>query len=115
LPGADKITMRPIRLVPQLFRISFINAEIGRASHLAAVILAAAVLIIGMFYVWHRMQLVQIGYEISSLEEKNRELKKRSRELMLEISSLQSPGELEKKAAKHGLAVPPRDRVVHVP
>ncbi|MBI4964754.1 MAG: septum formation initiator family protein [Desulfomonile tiedjei] len=80
-----------------------------------AIIIAAAVLVIGMFYVWHRMQLVQIGYEISSLEEKNRDLKKRTRELTLEISSLQSPGELEKKAAKQGLVSPPMDRVVHVP
>jgi len=109
------MTMRQIRLVPQLFRVTFDNAEIVRASHLVAIIIAATVLIIGMFYVWHRMQLVQIGYEISSLEEKNRELKKRSRELMLEISSLQSPGELERKAARHGLVVPSRDRVVHVP
>jgi cell division protein FtsL len=115
LAGSDKMTMRQVRLVPQLFRMTFDNAEIVRASHLVAIIIAALVLIVGMFYVWHRMQLVQIGYEISSLEDKNRELKKRSRELMLEISSLQSPGELERKAARNGLVVPSRDRVVHVP
>jgi len=109
------MTVREARWEPQFFRTAFFHAEIARASRLMAVIVAAAVLIIGMFYVWHRMQLVQIGYEISSLEEKSRELKKRSRELMLEISSLQSPGELEKKAAKHGLVVPPMNRVVHVP
>lgn len=107
--------VRQARWASQFFRMASFNGEIIRAGHLMAIVIAAAVLIIGMSYVWHRMQLVQIGYEISSLEEKNRDLKKRSRELMLEISSLQSPGELEKKAAKQGLVVPPRDRVVHVP
>jgi len=80
-----------------------------------AIMVAMLLLGGGLFYVWHRMQLVQIGYEISSLEEKNRDLKKRKRELLLEIASLQSPGELEKKALQSGLIVPPRDKVVHVP
>jgi cell division protein FtsL len=115
LVGADKITMQHIRLVPQFFRVTWLNSEILRAGHLMAVIIAAAVIIIGMFYVWHRMQLVQTGYEISALEEKNRDLKKRSRELTLEISSLQSPGELQKKATQQGLVAPSMDRVVHVP
>jgi cell division protein FtsL len=61
------------------------------------------------------MQLVQIGYEISSLENENGDLKKRKRELLLEIASLQSPQELEKKAGKIGLVLPAMGKVVHVP
>ena len=80
-----------------------------------AVVLSAAVLFVGLYYVWTRMQMVQIGYEISSLEQKNRQLKKRARELMLEIASLQSPAELEKKASKIGLTLPAMGNVVHVP
>jgi cell division protein FtsL len=80
-----------------------------------ALVLSAAVLCVGLYYVWTRMQMVQTGYEISTLERKNRELKKRTRELLLEIASLQSPGELEKKASKIGLALPEMGKVIHVP
>lgn len=80
-----------------------------------AVVLSVAVVLVGLFYVRTRMQLVQIGYEISGLETKNRDLKKRVGELELEIASLQSPSELEKKAAKIGLGFPPMGRVVNVP
>lgn len=79
------------------------------------VVLSAAVLFVGLYYVWTRMQMVQTGFEISSLEKKNRELKKRTRELLLEIASLQSPEELEKKASRIGLALPEMGKVVHVP
>ena len=59
--------------------------------------------------------MVEIGYEISSLENRNRDLKKRVNELMLEIASLESPGDLEKKASRMGLVFPPVGKVVHVP
>jgi cell division protein FtsL len=72
-------------------------------------------LFIGFFYVWNRMKIVQVGYEISTLEKNNRELKNRKRELLLEIASLESPGELEKKAAKQGLRFPAIGKVIHVP
>jgi cell division protein FtsL len=80
-----------------------------------AVVVSAAVLFVGLYYVWTRMQMVQTGFEISNLEKKNRELKKRTRELLLEIASLQSPDELEKKASKIGLRLPEMGKVVHVP
>ena len=87
----------------------------SRTATLTAVLLAVTVLCVGLFYVWTRMQIVQIGYEISELESKNKELKNRKRELQLEIASLQSPGELGRKARKLGLVSPEMRRVVHVP
>ncbi len=80
-----------------------------------AVVISASLLFVGLFYVWTRMQIVQIGYEISELESKNRDLANRKRELMLEMTSLRSPHELEKKARSQGLIIPNIDRVVHVP
>lgn len=88
---------------------------VRRAGMFMAVVLFVAVLAVGLFYVWTRMQLVEIGYEISTLENRNRDLKKRSSELALEIASLESPGELERKASRMGLVLPPVERVVHVP
>ncbi len=72
-------------------------------------------LLIGFYYVWNRMKIVQVGYEIATLENKNKELKNRKRELLLEIASLESPGELEKKASKQGLRFPSIGKVIHVP
>ncbi len=115
MAGTGTITARHSRLSPWLPRFNLRNPELAATGTMIAIMVAMLLLGGGLFYVWHRMQLVQIGYEISSLEEKNRDLKKRKRELLLEIASLQSPGELEKKALQSGLIVPPRDKVVHVP
>jgi cell division protein FtsL len=91
------------------------KAKIRRVGPIMAVVLSVAALIVGLYYVWTRMQMVQVGYEISELERKNRDLQKRARELMLEIASLESPSELEKKASKIGLSFPEMGKVVHVP
>ncbi len=88
----------------------------GRAGAFMVAGAAAAVLFVGLFYVWSRMQVVQIGYDIARLEKTNKELEKRKRELMLELASLESPEALERKARdKAGLVFPSIDRVVHVP
>jgi len=89
--------------------------QVRRTAFFTVVVMSAAILLVGLFYVWTRMQIVQIGYEVSSLEEKNKDLKNRKRELMVEIASLQSPGELDEKAAKLGLIIPPVNKVVNVP
>ena len=80
------------------------------------VILLIVITVSALFAVWSRVRNVQMGYEIASLEKENRVLKQRKRELLLEIASLQSPGELERQARqKAKLVVPPISKVVHVP
>ena len=95
--------------------IARMRPGISRSAALMAVLLSITVLFVGLFYVWTRMQIVQVGYEISALKSKSRDLKNRKRELELEIASLQSPRELEKKALKLGLVSPAMRSVVHVP
>lgn len=90
--------------------------ELGRTGAVIATLLVGSLIFVGLFYVWTRMQLVQIGYEIANQEKENKELKKRKGELLVEIASLQSPQELEKKARKEaGLVYPEIGKVVHVP
>lgn len=115
MTGLSKIFTRTDALLGHVLRGSWHRVEVRRAAPVMAVVLLAAALFVGLFYVWTRMQIVQVGYGISKLELKNKELKNRKRELSLEIASLQSPGELEKKARKHGLVAPVMERVVHVP
>ena len=89
--------------------------ELGRTGAVMAVLLVGSLIFVGLFYVWTRMQLVQIGYEIAALEKESKALKKRKEELQLEVASLQSPQELEKKARKQaGLVFPDIGKVVHV-
>jgi cell division protein FtsL len=104
------------RRLASLFGRSRAGDNDGRRGPITAVILVASLLFLGLFYVWTRMKVVQIGYEIADLEKENNALKNRKREMLLEITSLQSPGELEKQARnKVGLAFPPLGKVVHVP
>jgi cell division protein FtsL len=115
MKSALKVTDKLTGPVRRWARVVADKVSVRRVGPFMAVVLSAAVLFVGLYYVWTRMQMVQTGYEISTLERKNRELKKRTRELLLEIASLQSPGELEKKASKIGLALPEMGKVVHVP
>lgn len=112
---AGSLTTRITAPIRRLGRAVAGKARIRRVGPLMAVVVSVAALIVGLYYVWSRMQMVQTGYEISELERKNRDLQKRARELMLEIASLQSPSELEKKASKIGLIFPEMGKVLHVP
>jgi cell division protein FtsL len=115
MTASNKLSMNAEDLFARLARAVRQRVRTVGAGPVLIVALSGAILCVGFFYVWTRMQLVQIGYEISSLENKNNDLKKRKRELLLEIASLQSPQELEKKAGKIGLVLPAMGKVVHVP
>jgi cell division protein FtsL len=102
-------------LVGRIRQFTIRRAALLKDAPIMAVVLSLAVLCVGLFFVWTRMQIVQVGYDISTLEVANKELKERKRELMVEIAAMQSPKELEKKARKHGLIIPDMTKVVHVP
>lgn len=102
--------------IAQKLGLGMAGSGLRRTGAITAVLLAAWLLFVGLFYVWTRMRLVQLGYDIVALEGKNERLKKRQTELLLEVASLQSPGELERQARKKaGLSFPAIGKVVHVP
>lgn len=105
---ADNLTRR-------FFELKSYAGTVHSAGLFMAALIFIAVMVVGLFYVRTRMALVEIGYEVSSLEKKNRDLKKRATELTLEVAFLESPGDLEKKASKVGLVFPSVGKVVHVP
>ncbi len=111
-PRIASIFVKP---VAGLFSLIVYKIRLLKISPIVLVTITAALLFVGLFCVWTRMQVVQIGYEISTLEAKNNELKNRKRELQLEVASLQSPTELEAKAQKLGLILPNVGKVIHVP
>jgi cell division protein FtsL len=104
------------RAVMTVWRLLGVSGSTSRGGTFLVATLAAIVLFTGLFYVWSRMRLVQIGYEITELERINNDLKKRKRELKLELASIEAPANLEKRAREEaGLIFPPISRVVHVP
>lgn len=78
---------------------------------LAGLLILAAVLC----YVWQRVQVVRLGYQIERCKVEKTELIRKNRELLIEISSLTSPDRIERLASSRvGLSVPEREQIVIV-
>lgn len=113
---ASRFLHPPFAYALRVWRRALLSPGLGRTGAIIAVGLMAWLLFMGLFYVRTRMQFVQISYETADLEKKNKALQERKQELLLEIASLQSPGELEAQARqKAGLVFPAMGKVVHVP
>lgn len=106
MPDSEEITTVQRKWLP---------SGLSKVAPYYVVLILVVLLLVGLFNVWTRMDFIQLGYEISTLQTKNKELRDRSRELSLELSSLESPGELEKMAKKQGLQLPSVGRIIHVP
>jgi cell division protein FtsL len=66
-----------------------------------------------LFYVWSRIQVIQIGYEISNVLKEERALNEESKKLRLEIATLKSYARIEKMAVEElGMAKPKPDQVI---
>jgi cell division protein FtsL len=75
----------------------------------------ALMLVVALFYVWSRLQVVHLEYDISSLEGQVRHLQQESRQLQLETASLRSPGRIERVARDElGLRMPAPEQVITV-
>jgi cell division protein FtsL len=70
---------------------------------------------ISLFFVWSRLQVVNLEYDISSLEGRLRSMQQESRRLTLEAASLRHPGRIEQVALTElGLRLPTLAQVVTV-
>ncbi len=66
-----------------------------------------------LFYVWSRIQVIQMGYEISSALREERALADANKKLRLEIATLKSYARVEKLAVEElKMAKPSADQVV---
>ncbi|PIR17656.1 MAG: cell division protein FtsL [Deltaproteobacteria bacterium CG11_big_fil_rev_8_21_14_0_20_49_13] len=54
--------------------------------------------IMALFYVWSRVQMVQLGYEVTTLKSQTNELNKQISNLDVEIAKLKSPKRLKEIA-----------------
>jgi cell division protein FtsL len=66
-----------------------------------------------LFYVWSRIQVIQLGYEISSALKEERALAEANKRLRLEIATLKSYARIEKIAVEElRMAKPKPDQVI---
>ena len=66
-----------------------------------------------LFFVWSRIQVIQLGYEISSALKEGRALVETNKKLRLEIATLKSYARVEKIAAEElGMSKPRADQVI---
>ena len=75
----------------------------------------ALVLAISLFIVWSRLQVVNLDYDIASLESSLRQLQHESQQLKLEAASLKRLDRIEKLARKElGLGFPTPQQIIPV-
>ncbi len=67
-----------------------------------------------LFYVWSRIQVIQLGYEISNALKEERALAEANKKLRLEIATLKSYGRIEKVAVEELRMVKPKPEQVIV-
>ena len=74
--------------------------------------LVAFASILSIFYIWSRVQIVQVGYEINSLKNNQRQLAEENKRIQMEVSTLKSPQRLQKLVSeKMGMHAPRSDQI----
>ena len=72
-------------------------------------------MLVSLFFVWSRLEVVSLEYEISTYEVRLRSLQQESRQLKLEAASLRNPARIERMArTKLGLRLPTPEQVITV-
>ncbi len=87
----------------------------GAKFHLMLFFTLFMLLLIGgsLFYVWSRIQVIQLGYEISTALKEERAHNGVNKKLRLESATLKSYARIEKLAAEElGMAKPRPDQVI---
>jgi cell division protein FtsL len=99
-----------VRSIPRINGISLQHPRLLPLLTFVAVLMG-----ISIFFVWSRLQVVHLEYDISSLEGRLRSMQQESRQLTLEAASLRNPGRIEQVARTElGLRQPTLAQVVIV-
>lgn len=77
-------------------------------------IIIVMVMSIFITYVWQRVMIVEIGYNIEGLRKEKTELSRRNAELLTEVASLSSLKRIEKIATGIGMKRPEKGSVIAV-
>lgn len=84
--------------------------------NLGVALLALALVGVALAHVWLRLQVVQMGYVLSTTSKLQNQLEQEQRELKVELATLMSPDRLEAMARRRlGLAPPEKGQVIILP
>ncbi|HTN72881.1 MAG TPA: cell division protein FtsL [Methylomirabilota bacterium] len=87
-----------------------------RRQNLAVALLALCFVGVALVHVWLRLQVVQMGYVLSTTSKLQSQLEQESRELKVELATLTSPDRLEAMARQRlGLTSPEKGQVIVLP
>jgi cell division protein FtsL len=76
-----------------------------KSKHFATIILAT---VFTCAFVWVRLQIISISYDINELTKQERFLREECNHLSLQINEVRSPAKLERLAANKFKMMPPR-------
>jgi cell division protein FtsL len=105
-------TLRPRKREP---------ASPSRQRHQRRHVTATALLVIGLvgvvlLHVWLRLQVVHMGYVLSTTSKLQGQLEQENRELKVELATLTSPDRLEAMSRRRlGLTLPEKGQVIVLP
>lgn len=95
-PGMDRASRRRYLLVIGILSLAFVG--------------------IVLLHVWLRLQVVQVGYVLSTTSKLQGRLEQENRELKVELATLTSPERLEALARKRlGMVPPEKGQVIILP
>jgi cell division protein FtsL len=84
--------------------------------NLGVALLGLALVGVVLSHVWLRLQVVHMGYVLSTTSKLQNQLEQEQRELKVELATLTSPDRLEAMARKRlGLAAPEKGQVIVLP
>jgi len=82
----------------------------------ALALLALCLVGVALLHVWLRLQVVHMGYALSTTAKLQNQLEQAQRELKVEVATLTSPDRLEAMARKRlGLVQPEKGQVIVLP
>ncbi|SDM36019.1 cell division protein FtsL [Geoalkalibacter ferrihydriticus] len=93
----------------------FSRLSLGRPRLFPVLFFLGVVLAVSLLFVWSRIEVFQLKYEISSLETALREGRQENSQLRLEAASLRSPSRIENIArTRLGLREPSLEQIINV-
>lgn len=83
------------------------NLSLGRPRLLVLLGYIALLCALALFFVWSRLQVMNLGYEIASLGNEMAQMQREGQSLRIEVASLENPSRIERLARqKLGLQRP---------
>jgi cell division protein FtsL len=70
----------------------------GKARGLLAFFIIASLIVCSLFYVWSRVLVINLGYELSEAMDKHGKLTQENKKLHIEVALLKSPARIERIA-----------------